>query len=190
MDTNTPTTTNQPAANQDDKLKHMRMASDPNAVREKALRIIGDPEENKSYEGEGKIDIVKGMSLYEFDNAVLMSMGISDINTPFAIDLMRKIQKEFDCQSTSEKATAELAASSYARMLDIQKLQSTFMSKESYGELTVRVIATLGKELDRAQRQYLTAIQTLRTLRQPPMQLTIRADTAVVGQNQMVQTNQ
>src|SRR3989344_3390742 len=97
--------TNLAVANQDDRLKHMRTASDPAAVRERALELIGDPEENKSYEGEGKIDIVRGMSLNEFENGVLMSTGISDLNTPFAIDLMRKIQKEYDCQSTSEKAT-------------------------------------------------------------------------------------
>ena len=50
-------------------------------------------------------------------------------------------------------------------------------------------MAVMGKELDRANRHYLTAIQTLRMLKQPPMQLNIRANTAVVGQNQIVQAN-
>jgi len=47
----------------------------------------------------------------------------------------------------------------------------------------------MSKEIDRAMRHYLTAIQVLNTMNQPKLQLTLKADTAVVGQNQIIQAN-
>ena len=133
--------------------------------------------------------IAKAMTLREFDNGTLLSMATPESYKTFGIDLMRKIQIEYGCVSASEKATAELAASNYVRTLVIQRHITNYLSLGTISEIGVKFLAVLGKELDRANRHYLTTIQTLRMLKQPPIQVNIKTNTAVVGQNQIVQTN-
>ena len=45
------------------------------------------------------------------------------------------------------------------------------------------------KELDRANRHYLTVLQALRTIKEQPLKITLKANTAIIGQNQIVQAN-
>jgi hypothetical protein len=61
------------------------------------------------------------------------------------------------------------------------------------GEITgngVQYLGVLSKDLDRAHNQYLTAVQTLKSYRQPALQVNIKTRTAVIGNNQLVQTNE
>lgn len=161
---------------------------DPNQVlkaAEKKLMTL----DYKSYEEKADDPILKAMTLREFDNGTLMSLALSDYYKTFGIDLMRKFQVEYGCLSPSEKSTAELAAVSFMRVLDIQRRMKNYLEIGTFTGIGVQYVATLSKELDRANRHYLTAIQTLRMLRQPVMQLNIKANTAVVGQNQIIQAN-
>ena len=64
----------------------------------------------------------KALSLNEFQNGKLMSESIHEKLTQFAIDLMRNFQKEYDCQTMSEKAIAEQAACAFVRGLDLEKV--------------------------------------------------------------------
>lgn len=155
----------------------------------------------------------KALSLNEFQNGKIMAKGIPEELATFAIDFMRNIQKEYNCQTMIEKAIAEQAASAFVRGLEIQKkLQIALDTQErlnnghdacernkyspngffhacqraAYG---LQYVSFLGKELERANRQFLASIQTIKILKQAPMQVTIKAQTAVLGQNQIVQTN-
>ncbi len=172
--------------NIEDMLGRMGTDADPTIVRKRAFELIKGSKDGDQF-SPNDTSLVRAMSLSEFTNGILLSTGVSMRSRTFAIDLMRRFQKVYACETHSEKATAELAAASYVRALDIQSILSNFINKDSYGDLTIRAISVLGKELDRANRHYLTAIQALRILKQPSVQLNIRADTAVVGQNQAVQ---
>lgn len=48
---------------------------------------------------------------------------------------------------------------------------------------------TLTKELDRAYKHFYTALQELRLMKQTPLQVTVKANTAVIGNQQAVQVN-
>ncbi|TSC83563.1 MAG: Uncharacterized protein G01um101416_1222 [Microgenomates group bacterium Gr01-1014_16] len=161
---------------------------DPNILLKKIGNKPGFPEEGTQL--GGKDDLFKISTLYEFDNGILMTVSVADYYNTFGIELMRSLIGEYECRTASEKATAELAAINYIRTLDIQRKITMYLSKGEVSEIGVKYLAVMSKELDRANRHYLTAVQALRTLKQPPMQLNIRAETAVVGQNQIVQTNQ
>lgn len=149
----------------------------------------------KEYENTGKLDdspdsnTYRALTVFEFDKGILLSASIPKRYHTFAIDFFRNLQKEYKCETPSEKATAELVALNFIRTLEIQnRMQSLF----STGELAiyeVQCIAILGKELDRANRHYLNALQTLRMLKQPALNVNIKTQTAVVGQNQIIQTN-
>lgn len=167
----------------------LKTLNDPDSILKKADEDITKLD-GGSHSSDGKDAIFKALTLSEFDNGALLSMAVSDSYKTFGIDLMRKLQAEYDCVTFSEKATAELVALSYIRTLDIQRRIKNYLDIGTFSDIGVHYVATLSKELDRANTHYISAVQTLRMLKQPPMQLTIRADTAVVGQNQMVQTNQ
>jgi len=53
----------------------------------------------------------------------------------------------------------------------------------------VQYLAVLSKELDRAERHYLASLQALKMLKSPSFEVNIKTNTAVVGQNQIVQAN-
>lgn len=132
---------------------------------------------------------INAMTLQEFENGLLMSLAIGKYYTTFGIEMLGQLQKEYNCVTFSEKATAELATISYVRTLEIQAKIKSALNKGTLTEFSIKFLAIMSKELDRATRHYLTAIQTLRSIKQPPMQVKISADTAVIGQNQVVQAN-
>jgi len=154
----------------------------------------------------------KALSLNEFQNGKLMSESIPEKLTSFAIDLMRNFQKEYDCQTVSEKAIAEQAACAFVRGLDLQKkLQNALDTQERLNSghdeckknfspkgffhacqratLGLHYVSILSKELDRANRQFLTSIHTLKSMTLAPIQITVKAKTADIEQNQLGQTN-
>lgn len=159
---------------------------DPNHVlREAEKKLVSLDFE--SYSSNGDDPIFKAMTLREFDNGTLLSVSVNESHRTFGIDLMRKLQTEYGCVSPSEKATAELIALNFVRILDLER-RMTNAFKVSGEALGQACLAILSKDLDRATRHYLALLQTLRMLKQPPMQLNIKANTAVVGQNQIIQT--
>lgn len=147
----------------------------------------------KSKENYKNLDddpIVRVLAMRELDNGALMSLTVSKESSTLSIDLMRKIQTEYGCNTPSEKVVAELASSSFVRALDIQKMIRVYLDKGEITGIGVQYLGVLSKDLDRAHNQYLTAVQTLKSFRQPPLQVNIKTKTAVIGNNQLVQTNE
>jgi hypothetical protein len=161
---------------------------DPNILLKKYqdkanLQGLGEP-------ADGTDDAFKLMTLNEFNNGALLTVSVAEYYKTFGIELMRSLKMEFDCKSTSEQATAELVAISFIRTLDIQRKINGYLGKGEITDMGVRYLAVMSKELDRANRHYLSALQTLRLMKQPPIQLNIRANNAaIVGQYQQ-QVNQ
>ena len=162
---------------------------DPAMVTKEAEKLLAtfDP---KNYSPNEDDPLLKVMSISEFDNGLLLSMATSWHSSTFGIDFMRKLQTEYDCKTASEKAIAELATASFIRVLDIQSRMKAYLEMGSITANGVQFLGLLSKDIDRAHHQYLSAIQTLKSFRQPPMQVNIKSHTTVIGQNQLVQTNE
>lgn len=118
-----------------------------------------------------------------------MSSAIPEKYRAFCIDLSRSLQKEYQCEMPSEKATAELVAVNFIRTLEIQNKINSYLGRGEITDMGVRYVAVLSKELDRANRHYLSSLQTLKMIKQPAIEVNIKTQTAVVGQNQIVQSN-
>jgi len=71
--------------------------------------------------------------------------------------------------------------------LDTQRRINMFIEKNSLSEIGLGYLKYLSIESDRAQRNYLASLETLRTLHSPAFEVNIKTNTAVVGQNQAVQ---
>lgn len=161
---------------------------DPNNVlREAEKKMVSLDFE--AYDAKGDDPIFKAMTLREFDNGALLTMTVPDYCKTFGIDLMRKFQNEYGCVTASEKATTELVAINYCRTLEIQRRVNNLLSKDSLGRIDLEFFSILCKELDRANRHYLSAVQALKVMKQPQFQLNIKTDTAILGNNQLIQEN-
>lgn len=162
---------------------------DPSYVLKKADELLLNPKEGGPTSDPSDL-VFKALTLNEFNKGSLLSCSVSEHYKTFGINLMRELQEEYRCTTTSEKATAELAAVSFIRTLDLQRRLTNYLEIGKFTDIGVGYLSVLSKDLDRANRHYLTAIQTLRLLKQPVLQVNIRTDTAIVGQNQIVQNNE
>lgn len=134
-------------------------------------------------------DLFKALTLLEFDKGFLLTIIIPDTYRVFALNMLQELQKEYNCSLTVEKATAELVVISYVRILELQRRVSNYLEKDGLGQIDLTYFSLLSKELDRANRHYLGSLEALRGLKQPQLGINIRANTAVIGQNQVVQAN-
>ena len=149
-------------------------------LKKEGMKQANKPESN----------IFREMTLREFDVGLLMVVALPEMHRTFALDMSKKLQNEFNCQTTSEKSLAELASLNYARILSIQFKIDSYLSKDSVTDIGVGYLKFASQELDRAERHYLTSLQTLKSMKQPPMQVNFKANTAVIGQNQVVQVKE
>lgn len=169
-------------------LSRCKISVDPEFVLKEADKELSK-KKGEQFALTSENSVFRAMSVLEFDTGILMSTVIPEQYRSLAIDMMRQLQKEFDCQTASEKATAELAAVNYIRTLEVQNRITRYVALGTISENGVKFLAIMSNELDRANRHYLTTIQALKTIKQPQLELNIKTNTTVIGQNQMVQTN-
>lgn len=131
----------------------------------------------------------KAMTLFEFDKGVLLANAIPEWFKVFGLDFSKNLQTEYGCITPSEKSLAEIISLNFMRILTIQIKINSYLGLGTMSETGVKYLAVLSKELDRAERHYLASLQALRSLRMPPLEVNIKTQTAIVGQNQIVQAN-
>jgi len=120
-------------------------------------------------------NVFKAISLAEFSNGVLISLCFPDEEKTFVIQLSLRFQEEFHCTTESQKATAELVAVNYGRVLRLQRVLNSYLAKYDYDPDITKRIQVLSAELDRAQRHYLASLQTLQQANQPPLNFSLKA---------------
>lgn len=130
----------------------------------------------------------KAMTLFEFDKGVLLLNSIPELHGVFALEFSKNLQAEYNCKTPSEKSMAEVVSLNFVRILETQrKIKNALGSIKT--RYDVQYLAVLSKELDRAERHYLTSLQAIKMLRSPAFEVNIKTQTAVVGTNQIVQAN-
>lgn len=131
----------------------------------------------------------KAMTLMEFDKGVLLLNSVSDLYRVFALEFSKNIQIEYNCKTPSEKSLAHVTSLNYVRILDIQQKINSYLEMKTINPNGIGYLNVMSKELDRAERHYLTSLQALKTIKSPSFEVNIKTNTAVVGQNQIVQSN-
>lgn len=129
----------------------------------------------------------KALTLLEFDKGILMMSVVPERYRVFALEFSKNLQEEYQCQTQGEKSLAEMTSLNFVRVLEIQDRINSYLSRGSADEIGIKFLSVMSKELDRAQRHYKKSLELLRVFKIPPLQMSIKANSAIVGQNQAVQ---
>ena len=168
-------------------IKSCAVGDDPIAILQKTQDELDSS--GKIQDMTTSSSLYKVLTLFEFDKGLLASAAIPEKYRSFCIDFNRNLQKEYQCETPSEKATAELVAVNFIRTLEIQNKINSYLGLGNITDMGVKYLAVLSKELDRANRHYLNTLQTLKMIKLPALEVNIKTQTAIVGQNQIVQSN-
>lgn len=108
----------------------------------------------------------------------------------FSIEMTKNMINEFKCSNEAEKALAELIVNAYIRVVDnSRRLNNELESKEITPNRNI-YIANLSKQVDRANRQYISALMALKQLKSPQIEMNIRTNTAFIANNQQINTKE
>lgn len=98
--------------------------------------------------------------------------------------MTEKIISEHNCQNEIEKSLASTIVASYVRYTDNSRRLNNELEGTNITPNKNTYISILSKQVDRAHRQYLTSLMTLKQLKAPQIEMNIKANTAFVSQNQ------
>lgn len=171
--------------------KDLQITSDPEYILETATKKVNAYLAASDEEAER---IKKDM--LESHHGVLVSLGLEthyplaevvskDIQ-PLVIAAARQIEKEYDCKTASEKILVQTIAGAYGKIIDYSRQLNTCIKEFSVSNEKNGFYSMISKELDRAHRQLITALATLRQIKNPPIELNVKAKTAFVAQNQQI----
>ena len=107
-----------------------------------------------------------------------------------AKELTSQLIQEYGCKTYSEKALATLTANAYIRMIDnSRRFNGCAEAAEYLSDDRTRYLAMLSKQMDRAHRQFISSLITLKQIKSPAIEMNIKTNTAFVAQNQQINTD-
>lgn len=129
------------------------------------------------------------LRIFENESHVALMESFSENYRMFSKEMADDLIKEFNCIKEYEKALAKLMTNAYIRVLDnSRRLNNELESREITPNKNV-YIANLSKQVDRANRQFISALMTLKQLKVPQIEMNIKTNTAFISNNQQVNVN-
>lgn len=163
---------------------------EPEYITRKVLRIL-DYAKNKEQDADKLSRVEQDVlnifgHVYEFDKHFNLAESVGDHMAPMAIKMTQDLIKEHNCKTIQEKSLVEIIVNAFCRSLGLSRRLMHCMSGDSVKISSdhTNYYNFLSKEIDKANRQYLTALTTLQQLKSPSLKVTLKAETAIVGQNQ------
>lgn len=123
----------------------------------------------------------------EVETHVGLMEGFPKSYRGMAGELSSQIIKEYGCGNHAEKMLAESAVGAFMRYLDASRRLNNCLDVDLYiTPNKTAYMAMLSKERDRAHRQFLTSLATVKQFKAPAIEMNIKANTAFVSQNQQI----
>lgn len=163
---------------------------DPDHVYRKLAKLMPKSAKDEELDSEENKIVDQAFVCSGFENNYSMIEAVEERYRGLIINFKRQLIQEYNCQSYSEKALVDIVVNSYARVFTYSKKflclkDSQYLSNERNGFLSV-----LSKETDRANRHFLTALETLKQFKQPEMKINVKTKNAFIAQNQQINANQ
>lgn len=109
---------------------------------------------------------------------------------PKIAEFVKTLIIEYDCQTSLERSLCEVIAISHGRLISTSKLMNEDFNLHYPSKEKIQYLSILSKELDRENRNYLTAINTLIEIKSPKMTINVNTENAFLSQNQQFNNNQ
>ncbi len=107
--------------------------------------------------------------------------------------LRQRLIVEYHAQTMSERMLIDLAINAYFRSLHSAMIYNGFTMDEkgntSFSQLRINMIKELGKNIELANRQFLSTLATLREIKRPPINIKVHSNQAFVAENQQFNKN-
>ena len=140
---------------------------------------------------EEEISLISQFNIdYGIENNLSMVESVEVRYRGLIINLRRELIKEYNCKTYSEKALVDMVIGAYARNLSLTKLLINSSGKDYTTALLNNYISVMGKEVDRANRHFITALETLRQMKQPELKVNVKTKNAFIAQNQQFNNHQ
>lgn len=147
---------------------------------------------NPEHEKATKLFGEKGMLLmriFENESHVALMESVNENYRMLAKEMSDQMIKEFDCQNEAEKSLAKLAVNAYIRVLDNSRRLNNVLEMKNTTQLLNNYFSILSKQVDRANRQYISALLTLKQLKAPNVEMNIKTNNAFISNNQQINVN-
>lgn len=160
-------------------------------LREIIRRILPKMRIKKQKANDKDMEImIRAMRDFGLENNITMLESIEIRYRGMTINLRKNLIKEFNCTTYTEKSLVDLAVGAFARNLSYSKKLFNIASIGHINKELNNFMSIMSKEIDRANRHYLTALETLKQLKQPELNINVKAKTAFISQNQQFNNNQ
>lgn len=163
---------------------------DPKGILDKLsatfVEYRSDPKPSKELSTRLQEEVQQALPIITLDTHYLIAEVVGERYRPFVITFAKQLIDEYQCKTPSEKALAQNIAISYVRSIELSNRATSMARTDSTSQEKNGYYGALSKELDRAQRQFTSSLLVLKQMKSPNLEVTIRAKTAFIAQNQQV----
>lgn len=167
----------------------LQVDSDPKLIlkkfREETLPayFIGDEKKRISQE-DFSAKANQAMMALGPDTHLPLVLAVSTKYQTLVLELIRRLKKEHDCQTTEEIMLAETIALSHTRALELSNKFTAFKDIEYLSTEKNGYYGLIAKEIDRAHRRMMHSLLLLKQIKQPSIEVNIKSKNTFLAQNQ------
>jgi|JI10StandDraft_1071094.scaffolds.fasta_scaffold98165_3 hypothetical protein len=126
------------------------------------------------------------LRIFESESHVGLMETFNDEYRTLSREMCQTMIREFVCVNEAESALVELIVNAYIRVIDNSRRLNNELECKNITPNRNVYIANLSKQLDRANRQFLSALMTLQQLKTPQIEMNIKTTNAYVSHNQQI----
>ena len=140
---------------------------------------------------EARMLIEKAISVVNLDTHGLLAIATRENYRTFSIEFDKQLIREYGCTTASEKALVQLIVSAHVRSLQYAaELSNNTGAGKPITSTRNGLYSVLSKEIDRANRQFITGLTALKQLKAPGLTVNVKTNTAFIAQNQQVNSGE
>jgi hypothetical protein len=140
----------------------------------------------KKDEEDRKERVTKAIHAMGLETHEQLATTVIEYYQPLVGEMSRQMIKDYDCKTVAEKALVEIAVNAYIRTIDNSRRLNNELSDTSITATKTNYAKLLSIQIDRANRQFINALITLKQLKAPTIEMNVRANTAFIAQNQQI----
>lgn len=126
-------------------------------------------------------------------NGKVVEGSVNNGHQKQVMELGKQFIAEYQATAVSELLIIDMVINAYFRSLHSSRIYSSLSQKHDgtfeYSQLKINFMKELGKQIELANKQFVSAITLLKEMKQPQINIKVQSKQAFVGQNQQFNKN-